>query len=173
MKIDGEYLSHLRFPVDILICANTPHELQQMIQELTDNSKNQDLKMNMSMTKVMMEHVTPTYVNNNQIENGQIYSTRDKKPRQEIQRRITAGLTAFAKHRDIFKGNIGTCLKKQIYSSCLLPAMRYGVEAWVLTIRAKNKLAAVQRKMDWSILNIIYRDRKNKHLDKRKIFLQN
>ena len=28
LKIDGEYLSHLRFTDDILICANTPHELQ-------------------------------------------------------------------------------------------------------------------------------------------------
>ena len=27
LKIDGEYLSHLRFADDILICANTPHEL--------------------------------------------------------------------------------------------------------------------------------------------------
>ena len=30
LKIDGEYLSHLRSADDILICANTPHERQQM-----------------------------------------------------------------------------------------------------------------------------------------------
>ena len=30
LKMDGEYLSHLRFADDILTCANTPHELQQM-----------------------------------------------------------------------------------------------------------------------------------------------
>ena len=30
LKIDGKYLSHLRFADDILICANTPHELKQM-----------------------------------------------------------------------------------------------------------------------------------------------
>ena len=29
LKIDGEFLSHLRFADDILICAHTPHELQQ------------------------------------------------------------------------------------------------------------------------------------------------
>ncbi|KAK2186048.1 hypothetical protein NP493_204g02031 [Ridgeia piscesae] len=64
----------------------------------------------------MMENDTPIYVNNTQIENvesyiylGQRYSTRDKYQDKEIQRRITAGWTAFAKHRDIFKGN--TCLK--------------------------------------------------------------
>ncbi|KAK2187121.1 hypothetical protein NP493_179g05006 [Ridgeia piscesae] len=46
---------------------------------------------------------------------GERYSTRDKNQDKEIQRRITAGWTAFAKHRGIFKGNIGTCLKRQVY----------------------------------------------------------
>ena len=42
----------------------------------------------------------------------QRYSTRDKNQDKEVQRSITTGWTAFAKHRDIFKGNIGTCLNK-------------------------------------------------------------
>ncbi|KAK2181423.1 hypothetical protein NP493_399g00032 [Ridgeia piscesae] len=81
----------------------------------------------------MVENDTPKYVNNTQIENvesyiylGQRYSTRDKNQDKEIQRRITAGWTAFAKHRDIFKGSIGTYLKRQVYNSCVLPAMIYG-----------------------------------------------
>ena len=39
LKIDGEYLSHLRFADDILICADTPQRLQQMLQELADEEK--------------------------------------------------------------------------------------------------------------------------------------
>ncbi|KAK2189755.1 hypothetical protein NP493_98g05014 [Ridgeia piscesae] len=65
----------------------------------------------------MMENDTPICVKNTQIKNvesyvymGQRYSTRDQNQDKEIQRRITAGLTAFAKHRDIFDGNIETCL---------------------------------------------------------------
>ena len=50
LKIDGEYLSHLRFADDILICANTSYELQQMRQELADENNNQGLKMNKSKT---------------------------------------------------------------------------------------------------------------------------
>ena len=50
LKIDGEYLSHLRFADDILMYANTQHELQQMLQELADGSENQGLKMNKSKT---------------------------------------------------------------------------------------------------------------------------
>ena len=62
LKIDGEYLSHLRLTDDILICANTPHELQQMLHELADESENQGLNMKKSNTKVMMENDTPIYV---------------------------------------------------------------------------------------------------------------
>ena len=110
-----------------------------------------------------MENDTPIYVNNTQIEKiesyiylGQRYSTREKN-----QIRITAGWTAFAKHRDILKDNIGTCLKRQLYKSCVLPAITvYGAETWALTIQAKNKLAVDPIKMERSMLNITYRDRK-------------
>ena len=108
LKIDGEYLSHLRFADDILICANTPRDVQQLLQELADESDNQGLKINMSKTKVMIENGTPTYVNNTQVENiecyiylRQRYSTRDKNKDKEFQRRIMAGRTAFAKHCDM------------------------------------------------------------------------
>ena len=97
LKIDGEYLSHLRFADDILICANTPHDIHKMPQELADESEGQVLKMNTSKTKMMMENDTLIYVNNTQIENvesyvymGQRCSTRDKKQDKEIQRKITA-----------------------------------------------------------------------------------
>ena len=120
MKIDGKFLSRFRFADDILICDNTPHELQ----ELADESDNQSLNKNKSKIKVMMKTDSPIYVHNTQIENVEIdiylgprYSTRDKNLDKDIQRRITAGWTTFTKHRDIFKGNIGTYI---------LPAMRYG-----------------------------------------------
>ena len=47
--------------------------LQQMLQELADESDNQGLKMNKLKTKVMMETDTPIYVNNTQIENIDSY----------------------------------------------------------------------------------------------------
>ena len=102
--------------------ANTSYELQQMLQELADET----LKLNKSKTKVRMETDKPIYVNT-QIENvesyiylGRRYSTRDKNQDKEVQRRITAGWT----------GNTGTCLKRQIYNSCVFPALTYGAETW-------------------------------------------
>ena len=100
---------------------------------------------------------TPIYVNNTQIENvesyvylGQRFSLRDKNQDKEILRRITAGWTAYAKHRDIFKSNFSICLKRKVYNSCVLPAMTYGAEIWSLTKQAQKKLAAAQTKMERS-----------------------
>ena len=46
-----------------------------------------------------------------------------------------------------------------MYNSCVPPSMAYGAETWALTTQAKNKLAAVQTKMERSMLNITYRDK--------------
>ena len=162
VKIDGEFLSNLRFADDIFLCTETPQELQQMLQELSDESRQMGLKMNITKTKVMVVDNTPINVNNVLIENvpgyvylGQHYSLKEKNQDKEIQRRIMAGSAAYAKHRDIFKS-----LKRQVYNSCVLPAMTYGAETWTLTKQAQNKLAAPQTKMERSMLNITYKDRR-------------
>ena len=119
------------------------------LQELSDESRRMGLKMNIAKTKVMVVDNTPIKVNNVLIENvpgyvylGQHYSLKEKNQGKEIQRRIMAGWAAYAKHRDIFKSNLAISLKRQVYNSCVLPAMTYGAETWTLTKQAQNKLAA-------------------------------
>ena len=102
--------------------------------------------MNKLKTKVVMENDTPMYVNSTQTEN--------------VENQITARWTAFAKLRDIFKAKMGTCLKRQVYNSYVLPAITQGVETWALTTQTNNMLVAVQAKMETNMLNITYRDRK-------------
>ena len=145
MKIDGEFLSNLRFADDIFLCTETPQELQQMLQELSDESRQMGVKMNITKTKVMVVDNTAINVNNVLIENvpgyvylGQHYSLKEKNQDKEIQRRLMAGWAAYAKHRDIFKSNLAICLMRQ----------------------AQNKLAGAQTKMERSMLNITYKDRR-------------
>ena len=73
VKIDGEFISHLRFADEIFLCIETPQELQQMLQELSDESRRMGLKMNIAKTKVMVVDNTPIYVNNVLIGNVQGY----------------------------------------------------------------------------------------------------
>ena len=85
MKIDGEFISNLRFADDIFLCTETPQELQQMLQELSDESRRMGLKLNIAKTKVMVVDNTPINVNNVLIGNvpgymylGQQYSLKEK-----------------------------------------------------------------------------------------------
>ncbi len=85
MKIDGEFLSNVRFADDIFLCTETPQELQQMLQELSDESRRMGLKMNIAKTKLMVVDNTHINVNNVLIENvpgyvylGQHYSLKER-----------------------------------------------------------------------------------------------
>ena len=124
--------------------------------------------MKKSKKNVMMNNDTPirVYVNNTQIENVETYINlgRGTAPEQRSRR-------FKEESRPDRLGNIGTCLKRQAYTSCLLPEMTYGAETWALIKQAKNKLAATQTKMERSMVNITYRDRKTNiwEIEKAKV----
>ena len=68
--------------------------------------------------------------------------------------------TAYSKHRDLFESIVANYLNRQVYNSCVLPDTAYGAEKWNLTKQAQNKLKAAQTKMERSMLNTTYTDRK-------------
>jgi len=100
IKIDGEYLSHLRFANDIVLVANNLQDLQQMLNELNNESKRVGLKM-ILMTKLM--HARQNDENFEvKVENDSVgvvdhsiylgqRVTTDSSKEQEIKRRITLG----------------------------------------------------------------------------------
>ena len=58
IKINGEYLNHLRFADDIILFASNAEQLQTRMEELSNESSKIGLKMNLSKTKVMYnQHV--------------------------------------------------------------------------------------------------------------------
>ena len=91
VKIDGQFLSNLCFADDIFLCTETPQELQQMLQEPSDESRRMGLKMNIA--KLMVVDNTPINVNNVLIENVQGSGTWDNttasRKRTRTHRKIT------------------------------------------------------------------------------------
>ena len=132
VKIDGEFL-YLRFADDIFLCTETPQELQQMLQELSDESRQMGLKMNITKTKVMVVDNTPINVNNVLIENVPGTCTWDNttasRKRTKTKRYNEESWQA-GRHTPNTgnKSNLAICLKRQVYNSCVLPAMTYGAE---------------------------------------------
>ena len=173
IKIDGEYLSHLRFADDIIIFASTKEELQQMLTELNEASKSVGLHMNFRKTKIMRNEHTENAdeileIENRQLEEveyyiylGQQISRRDSSKVNEIKRRITLGWQAFGKASQVFKNKkIPIILKRKVYNQCILPTVTYGAETWNLTKKLSLKLRTMQRAHERIMLDLTWRDRK-------------
>ena len=137
VKIDGEFLCNLRFADDIFLCTETSQELQQMLQELSDKSGRMGLKMNIAKTKVMVVDNTPINVNNVLIENVQGYllgptwdNTSASRKRTRTKRYSEESWQAGRNTANTVISSTSTliaiCLKRQVYNSCVLPAMTYG-----------------------------------------------
>ena len=59
------FLTSHRFAEDIFLCTETPHELQHnMLQELSDESRQMGLKMNIAKTKLMVVDIIQINGNN-------------------------------------------------------------------------------------------------------------
>ena len=174
ISINGEKLSNLRFADDVGLLSSSLSELQDMINELQEESEKIGLKANMEKTKIIIN----SYATKGSIRiKGEELQTVDeivylgqqitmKSSRSgEIHRRISAGWIAFARYRNILKSNIPICLKRKLYQQCIEPVITYGCQVWALNKGMENKLRTTQRSMERAIINVTKRD----HITSKKI----
>ena len=169
IKINGEYLHHLRFADDIVLFASSAEELQTRMEELSNESSKIGLKMNLSKTKVMYnQHAAKKEVKINgetigivdeYVYLGQL-KTSNAKLTDEINRRCKMAWSSFGRLHFIFKSKLSICLKRKVYNQCVLPVMMYGCETWTLNAQTTQRLRVTQRAMERCMLGITRRDRK-------------
>ena len=169
VNINGENLNHLRFADDIVLISHTTNELQDMLNQLHDKSRLLGLKMNMKKTKVMFNSHVPEStiaINGHKVEEVQDYIylgqliTMNNTRVGEIERRIAAGWRAFAKYKEIMKGNTPICLKRKVYQQCIQPAMTYGCQTWATIKRVQERMRTAQRSMKRFMIGVTKRDHK-------------
>ena len=169
IKVNGKYLSHLRFADDIVIFSNSATNLQTQIKELNESSKLSGLKMNLNKTQVMFNNFStpqPIKIDDQQLEqvNKYIYLgriiTMNDDIMAEILNRAKLGWRAFGRLNSVFKNNMPICLKRKVFDQCVLPVLTYGCETWTLNAKATQKLKVPQRSMERQMLNISRRDKK-------------
>ena len=169
LVVDGEYLSHLRFADDIVLIANNPAELQELISDLNAASNEVGLKMNLAKTKAMYNELVDDQdliINNTTLDRveeyvylGQlIHKSGSLLP--EINRRMKLAWAAFGRNAIIFKSRMPIPLKKRAFDQCILPIMTYGCETWILKKEIIRKLQVTQKSMERCMLGITKRDRK-------------
>ncbi|KAI8425563.1 hypothetical protein MSG28_011388 [Choristoneura fumiferana] len=176
IKIDTEYLSNLRFADDIVIFAKTSKELEIMIGELSNASKNIGLQMNTLKTKVATNSTqNPIKNNDTQIEYvdsyvylGKQMSFRKSRHEDELDRRINMTWKKYWSFKEIMKAKLPLKLKKKVIDSCLLPCLSYGAQTWIFQNKTKIKIRSCQRAIERSILGIKLADRRRSEDIRRK-----
>ena len=92
--MDQDILNNLRFVDDIFLCSGPVRESQNMLQELSDESRRMGLKTNITKTKMMVVDNTAINVYKKLIEDDEVYvyleqhwSLRENYQDKEIKRR--------------------------------------------------------------------------------------
>jgi len=172
ININGTRLNNLRFADDIILFANTEIELQKDLEALNMEGRKDGMKMNKKKTKIMCNEVARRRTRSGITVDGENleeveeykYLGRMLTPRNEmsteINQRIAAGWRRFGQYSHFLKEkNIPHSLKRKIMDTVILPSLTYGSETWALTKHQKGKLAAAQRSMERSILNVTLKDK--------------
>lgn len=161
IKIDGQYLSHLRFADDIVIFSDKAVDLANMLSDLEEESKQHGLYMNKEKTQILSQNkFTKICINGVEIKNvpeyvylGQIISFQDKS-KKEIARRTNLGWKKYWALKNIFKSRTSKTLKSKVMKSCVFPTLIYGSQTWALTQAQQQKLQSTQQSMQRSMLSI-------------------
>lgn len=176
IKINGEYLSHLRFADDIAIFAEESTQLQKMVNELARESKKVGLFLNATKTKIITNGTYQTInVQGQSIEYvsqyiylGQSVSFLDQ-TESEINRRIATAWKKYWSLKEIMKNrDINIKIKSKLYNIVILPCLTYGCQTWSLRKKDENKLSVHQRKMERSMLGIKLLDKIKNSIIRKK-----
>ena len=172
ININGQVLNNLRFADDIILFANKEEHLQELLNHLNQEGKKKGMRMNKRKTKVMCNEIARkrqrkgVEIDGVTLEEVEEYKYLGKllTPRNEISaeinQRVTAGWRRFGQYSQFLKEkNIPISLKRKIMDTVILPALTYGAETWALTDHQTRKIAAAQRSMERSILNISLKDK--------------
>ncbi|CAH2236574.1 jg15333 [Pararge aegeria aegeria] len=170
INISGEYLSHLRFADDIVIFAECPKTLNDMITQLAQESKKVGLFLNKDKTKIITngDKQRKIIVENEEIEFvneyiylGQLTSFEDRMGK-ELQRRIALAWKKYWSLKEVMKNkDINISIKARLYDVAILPCLIYGCQTWTLRKADEEKIAVCQRKMERSMLGVKLSDRLN------------
>lgn len=162
IKINGEWLSNIRFADDTVLISQNKRELQKMVNEFQEKSKQSGQVINTDKTKLISneDNDEKIVVEGKEIEIvkeaiylGQTVAIDDRLDK-EISRRINQGWKNYWSLRQIYKSNMSIKNKIRVWESCTLPALVYGSQTWAPTNSQLDKMRKTQLAMERSMLKI-------------------
>ncbi|KAK6736808.1 hypothetical protein RB195_019480 [Necator americanus] len=161
IRVDGRFLSNLRFANDIVLFSSSTNEAETMLNELNEAGKRIGLRINRKKTQFMKNaHCEDGGV---QLEGSQIVETpsyvylgrsmnMENDLKEELNRRMRAAWAAFAAVREATDQLTDQDLRAHRFDSTLLPSLCYAAETWADTAATSRKLLTNLRALERCLL---------------------
>lgn len=166
IKVDGKWLSNLRFADDVVLISSSLDELQEMAEELAVKSEMKGMKMSFEKTKFLSNREDVDFrINGECIEVvtsyvylGQAISV-NRDLRVEIKNRIRKAWGKYWSYIALLKSKITNSSKIKILNNFVFPSLTYGAQSWALTKELTNRVQSTTNRMIRSILGIKWSDK--------------
>ena len=149
--IQGEQINNLRFADDIVLIAETPEELQTLVNRVYESSSDYGLKINIAKTEVQViskgKCELSITINNSRLKQVEDFVylggtiADNGSSTNDIKTRIRKAGAAFQRLNSIWTSkNINNHTKMQLYQTLILSILLYGAESWTMKKDDKNRL---------------------------------
>lgn len=162
LRVDGRYLSNLRFADDIVLISGTKEELIEMLADLKRESGKIGLNMNIDKTKLLTPDLGDVHLEGQKIEKvnefiylGHTITLGKENQTAEIIRRIRLTWAAVGRLGTKLRNpTLPVNLKRKVFNTCILPVLTYGMETMTLTDKSANRLRTTQRAIERNMLGV-------------------
>ncbi|KAK6749318.1 hypothetical protein RB195_001742 [Necator americanus] len=170
IRVDGRFLSNLRFADDIVLFSSCTNEAERRLNELNEAAKRIGLRIKRKKTQFMKNaHCEDGGV---QLEGSQIVETlsyvyikrsmnMENDLKEELNRIMRAAWAAFATVRKATDQLTDQDLRAHLFDSTVLPALCYAAETWADTATTSRQLLTIHRALERCLLKF---NRRTQHL---------
>ena len=170
VRINGEYLSDLRYADDVVLMATNEDQLQDLVNRVGETSARFGLKLNEKKTEIMVFARTPTPVSikyqdqplkqvNEFTYLGALFNS-DCSLIGEVKRRIVLAKKAAGKLNDIWQGrDISLTIKKRLMEMLVWSIVSYASETWTYNKNVLKRISSFETWCYRRILMISWKDR--------------
>ncbi|KAK6761889.1 hypothetical protein RB195_022833 [Necator americanus] len=153
IRVDGRFLSNLRFADDIVLFSSSTNEAETMLNELNEVGKRIGLRINRKKTQFMKN----AYCEDGgvQLEGSQIVETpsyvylgRSMNMENDLEEELNRRMRAFAAVREATDQLTDQDLRAHLFDSTVLPALCYAAETWADTAATSRKLLTTHRALE-------------------------
>ena len=161
IRVDGRFLSNLRFADDIVLFSKSTTEAETMLKELNEVGRRFGLRINRKKTQFMKNAYSEG--EGIQLEGSPIAETSsyvylgrsmnmENDLEEELNRRSRAAWAAFGPLKEATDHLTNPELRAHLFDATVLPALCYAAETWADTVTTSRRLRTTHRALERCLL---------------------